>query len=261
MNKNGISLILKRSAMILSIALIVLGATYIVKTDFLETYNKTSNTDNLQTKLSKKSIKTKNGSNTKTEKTAYLTFDDGPSSNVTPYILDTLKTYDVKATFFVTGKNSIINKLTLSKEAQSGNSIGIKSFDNNITKIYSSPTEYINDINECRDILRAILGDGKFNMKLIRFPGGSTMVSKNFKKSIKKAGYNFVDWDIDSKDALRTKQKLPNDIVNSVKSSYKNNDKIIILMHDSSSNEATLQALPEIIQFLKSQNYVFKTLK
>ncbi|URZ01325.1 polysaccharide deacetylase family protein [Clostridium felsineum] len=255
MEKNKIYLVLKRSAVLISITLIILGIIYIAKTNLLLSHTKISKATNAKAPISNR-LK-----NSKIQKIAYLTFEDGPSPDVTPHILDILKTYDAKATFFVTGKNSIINKLTLVKEAQSGNTIAIKSFDNNTKKIYSSPSSYINDINECTDILNAIIGNGKFNSKLVRFPGGSTMVDKNFIKFIKKGGYNFIDWNIDSKDAIKTKHKLPTDIVNTVKASCKNNNSLIILLHDTSSNEATSQALPEIIQFLKSQNYALKALQ
>ncbi|PJI07298.1 MULTISPECIES: polysaccharide deacetylase family protein [Clostridium] len=254
MKKTRNSLILKRSIAILSIAVIILGLIYIVKVNFLSSSKKVQK--NVPTKMAA-SNKVKNK---KVQKVVYLTFDDGPSANVTLQILDTLKKYNINATFFVTGKNSIINKLTLIRESRDGNEIALKSFNNDTKKIYSSPEAYINDLNECSDILGTVLQNNKFNNKLIRFPGGSNVVNKKFTNSIKKAGYTFVDWNLDSKDSVINKQNSSSEIINHIKASYGNNDKLIILMHDSASNGSTSVALPEIIEFLKSQNYIFKTL-
>lgn len=254
MRKTRNSLILKRSIAILSMAVIILGLIYIVKVNFLSSPKKVQK--NVPTKMAA-SNKAKNK---KVQKVVYLTFDDGPSANVTLQILDTLKKYNINATFFVTGRNSIINKLTLIRESRDGNEIALKSFNNDTKKIYSSPEAYINDLKECSDILGTVLQNNKFNNKLIRFPGGSNVVNKKFTNSIKKAGYTFVDWNLDSKDSVINKQNSSSEILNQIKASYGNNDKLVILMHDSASNGSTSVALPEIIEFLKSQNYIFKTL-
>lgn len=254
MKKTRNSLILKRSISVVSISLIILGLIYIVKVNFLSSSKKVS--QNVPTKIAA----TNKSRNKKTQKIVYLTFDDGPSANVTLQILDTLKKYNINATFFVTGKNAIINKLTLIRESHDGNEVALKSFNNDTKRIYSSPDAYINDLKECSDILGAVLQNNKFNDKLIRFPGGSNVVNKKFTNSIKKAGYTFVDWNLDSKDSIINKQNSSSEIVNQIKASYGNNDKLIILMHDSASNESTSIALPEIINFFKSQNYIFKTL-
>ncbi|WP_315671518.1 polysaccharide deacetylase family protein [Clostridium sp. 19966] len=64
----------------------------------------------------------------KVKKVAYLTFDDGPSGNVTPKMLDTLKKYGIKATFFLIGKNTVGNEAVVKRIKAEGHVIGNHSY-------------------------------------------------------------------------------------------------------------------------------------
>ncbi|WP_278279718.1 polysaccharide deacetylase family protein [Clostridium sp. DMHC 10] len=190
----------------------------------------------------------------------YLTFDGGPSSNITPQILDILKNHNVKATFFVNGKSSIINSDILIKTKRDGNQIALRSFDTNYKNLYINPQVYLQDLKESNDVISTILGGNNFQQHLIRFPGGSNVVSANFRQAIAKSGYNYVDWNVDSYDSLETSSSGYSNIVNKIKISCKNKNHVVILMHDDYRCKATLKALPQIIEYLSKEGYTFKIL-
>ncbi|OFI06759.1 peptidoglycan-N-acetylglucosamine deacetylase [Clostridium acetireducens DSM 10703] len=194
-----------------------------------------------------------------TEKVAYLTFDDGPSRNLTPKILDILKENDVKATFFVIGYMAEENKDLLIREKNEGHSIANHTYSHNYKKIYSSPEAFLQDLQKGNDVLKNILGED-YNSKLIRFPGGSFGNRLNpFKEAAKNNGYSFVDWNALNGDAeapLVSVEKL----MQNLRTSTEGQKQVVILMHDAPAKTTTVQALPEAIQYLKSQGYTFKTL-
>ncbi|HPF83678.1 MAG TPA: DUF5011 domain-containing protein, partial [Bacilli bacterium] len=112
-------------------------------------------------------------------KTIYLTFDDGPSSNVTPVILNILKEENVKATFFVnyTGLDNLIRR-----EHNEGHAIGNHTASHNFGYIYSSTSNYWTDFSKLNNYLYNINGSVT---NLIRFPGGSSnTISRNYSSKI-----------------------------------------------------------------------------
>ena len=98
-----------------------------------------------------------------------MTFDDGPSEN-TIKVLDILKEYDVKATFFVTGHAPSYNDFI--KEAfEQGHSIGLHTYSHDYKNIYSSTNAYFNDLDQINSMVESITGQ---KSDIIRFPGGSS---------------------------------------------------------------------------------------
>lgn len=193
------------------------------------------------------------------QKIAYLTFDDGPSAEVTPKILDLLDSYDVKATFFVIGYMADKNKDILLREWNDGQSIGNHSYSHNYTELYSTTSNFINDINKCNSEIKSIIGNG-YDSKLIRFPGGSFGAKlKPYRTAATEDGYHFVDWNALNGDA-ESNNVSEDKLLENLKNTTKGKEHIIILMHDASTKETTVQALPEIIDYLKGQGYTFKTL-
>lgn len=207
------------------------------------------------------------------KKVVYLTFDDGPSETVTPFILDALKSENVHATFFVVGKNvdeSETNKNLLKRELAEGNEIGNHTYSHNYNYLY--PKGCINvdntmaDIEKTNQSLKNVLGQD-FSTKSIRFPGGHmTWAKKDPKgmeamdKALVDKDYHQVDWNSLSKDAEgahKNAAQLKQEVINTMGSKQK----LIILMHDTYGKEETAKALPEIIKYLKEQGYEFKTLK
>jgi peptidoglycan/xylan/chitin deacetylase (PgdA/CDA1 family) len=191
------------------------------------------------------------------KKAAYLTFDDGPSTN-TPHILDTLKKYNIKATFFIVGKMANENKEMLKREKAEGHTIGNHSYSHDYNYVYANSTNYLDDLQKNNEVLASIL-DG-YTTKLIRFPGGSFGDKKaGSRQAVEKAGYHYVDWNALNGDAEAS--LVPADkLVMRLKTTVGNQEHVVILMHDAPGKTTTVQALPQIIEYLKSQGYEFRAL-
>lgn len=189
--------------------------------------------------------------------TIYLTFDDGPSNN-TSKILDILKREDIKATFFLVNFNSSYNP-AVKRIYDEGHSIGIHSYTHNYKLIYSSISAYFEDLNKMNDKIKTITGS---DTKLLRFPGGSSNTISSFNKGIMttlvkevtNAGYHYFDWNVDSSDAWSARNS--NDVYNNVINNLKKGTNIV-LMHDLSSNEKTVNVLEKIIKDAKEKGYTF----
>ena len=194
-------------------------------------------------------------------KVCYLTFDDGPSDN-TLKILDILKKANAKASFFVIGTS----KLDYIKRAHAeGHTIALHAKNHEYSKIYKSETNYFNDLNAISNKVKNLIG---IEPKIIRFPGGSSnAVSKKYNKGImtrltkqvQQKGYVYVDWNVDSTDASGNNVSKTK-ILNSVKSASKGRGDICVLMHDTGAKKTTVEALPEMISYLRAQGYQFEAL-
>ena len=192
-----------------------------------------------------------------TGKVVFLTFDDGPSTNVTPKILDILDEYNVKATFFVTGINANAHNDLIKEIYDNGHVIANHSYSHNYSKIYSSTTALINEIEETYNTIKKVIPD--YDTKIFRFPGGSYGKDDSFKLAVKEDKYVYYDWNALNGDAegyLISKDKL----IARAKETIKNQASVIILMHDANVKTTTVDALPDIIEYLINSGYEFKTL-
>lgn len=193
------------------------------------------------------------------KKVAYLTFDDGPSSNLTPRILDILKKYDIKATFFLIGTMANENSELVKREKNEGHSVCIHSYSHDYKYVYSSTENFLSDVKRCEMVIKSILGDD-YEAKLIRFPGGSFGNRLNpYKEAVKKAGYRYVDWNALNGDA-EAKYVSIDKLISRLKETAAGQEHLVILMHDAPAKETTVQALPSIIEYLKGKGYEFKLL-
>jgi len=194
------------------------------------------------------------------KKTAYLTFDDGPSKNITPKILDILKKYEIKATFFVIGSLAEKNPEILRRAAKEGHAIGNHSYSHNYKKLYSSVDNFIEEVDKSSNLISEILGES-YKTTIFRFPGGSWGKKYTpFKEALKSMGYEYVDWNAVTGDAEG--HNIPKDkLLNRLAKTLKGQEDVIILMHDAAAKKTTVEALPEVIEYLKSLGYSFKTLK
>lgn len=195
-------------------------------------------------------------------KTVYLTFDDGPSKN-TPKVLEVLKRYGVKATFFVIdgkGYNKYMKDIV-----NQGHAIGLHSETHDYKKIYSSIGAYLKDLSDIAKIVKEETG---VDSKIIRFPGGSSnTVSKKYcrgiistaAKRLHNMGYEYFDWNCDSGDAAGN--NIPaSRLVENIKISNPGTNRVVVLMHDAGNKSTTPQALPQIIEYFKSKGYSFGVL-
>lgn len=194
-------------------------------------------------------------------KIVYLTFDDGPSQN-TKKILDILDQYNIKATFFVTGRNP--NYSNYIQEAYSkGHTIGLHTYTHNYASVYASVDDYFNDLNQVSNYVHSLIG---IYPTAIRFPGGSSnTISANYSKGImtqlttlvQQKGYQYYDWNCDSTDASGNNIPVDTLVKNATSS---NADQINILCHDTDAKGTTVSALPQIIEYYKSRGYSFKAI-
>lgn len=198
------------------------------------------------------------------KKIAFLTFDDGPTRNITPQVLDTLKKYDIKATFFLLGKMAEQNKDLVKKIVNEGHAIANHSYSHDYNGIYASSESFWGEINKTNGILKDILGQ-EFNTRIFRFPGGSSGGSYEkskaiYRKEMKEKGYLYVDWNAEDGDG-KSNNFTPETLLQYVKETTSGHEHIVVLMHDSATKQTTAQALPRIIEYLKAQGYEFKVLR
>ncbi|HEX3029807.1 MAG TPA: polysaccharide deacetylase family protein [Clostridia bacterium] len=198
-------------------------------------------------------------STVKIKKTAYLTFDDGPSKDVTPQILNILNKYGIKASFFVIGTECYYYPEMLIKEKNDGNTICNHTYSHNYKAIYSNIPSFEKDVKKCDNAIKSVLGDS-YSPKYIRFPGGG-FGKKYFpyRNTLKREGYTPVNWNIDTGDSLG-KNVPAAKLIENVKNQLKNVPKgrsVIVLMHDMTGKQTTVEALPSIIAYLKAQGYTF----
>lgn len=190
------------------------------------------------------------------EKTVYLTFDDGPSSN-TDRILDILKEYDVKATFFVVGKTDQASLSAYRRIVEEGHTLGMHSYSHRYGEIYQSREAFIGDLTRLQEYLYQVTGVWS---RYYRFPGGSSnTVSRTdmgeLIKWLKDNGITYYDWNVASGDAVSGPVSRQ-EIVNNCVSHIGEENEYIILMHDAAEKDSTVEALPEIIEQLSRQGDV-----
>ena len=206
------------------------------------------------------------------KKVVYLTFDDGPSTTNTPGILDILKENNIKATFFIMGKQAESSeeaKELLKREAKEGHAIGNHTYSHDYDYLYPNRTidsnNFWSDVQKCNAVLKDILGQD-FSTRVVRFPGGywSWNGRENIRPIIDQNNYAIIDWNALSKDA-EGKKKNADELVQVTKETVEglgpNADSVIILMHDTYGKEETVKSLQRIIDYLRDKGFEFRTMK
>jgi peptidoglycan/xylan/chitin deacetylase (PgdA/CDA1 family) len=195
------------------------------------------------------------------QKEVFLTFDDGPSRNNTLKILEILNKNNVKATFFVIGKKAEENPNIIRALDDSGMCITAHTHTHNYS-IYNNIDTYMKDLEDCNEVIKRLTN--KEPIPFIRFPGGSDNrvsnleVMKGIRNRVKDKSIRYVDWNVSSTDASAATVAM-SQIRDNVISQVKNTSFAVVLMHDAPSKTTTVEALPEVIRFLKDQGYVFRT--
>ncbi|MBQ2320030.1 MAG: polysaccharide deacetylase [Lachnospiraceae bacterium] len=197
---------------------------------------------------------------TEQKKTAYITFDDGPSC-LTKQYLDILEREGVKATFFVIGSQITEDMENIIKrEIEDGHEIGIHTYTHDAGKMYSCKEKCMEEIEKTGYMLEEKFG---YKAKVMRFPwGSSNNYVKNFKSQVvndlKKQGLEYADWNVSAEDSVGC-PTVDSIMKNIKKDCYKYNEPVI-LMHDSCVNKKTLESLEKVINELKSNGYGFDVL-
>lgn len=189
------------------------------------------------------------------KKVAYLTFDDGPSSR-TLEILDILKEHDVKGTFFVITENA--DPAVLRRIVEEGHAIGVHTHSHKYKEIYRSVENFLDDFYIA---YQKIYEATSVNPTAFRFPGGSINaynigIYQELISEMLRRGFLYYDWNISCMDA--NPNMSSEEIVETVKASINGHERLMILAHDSVSKKETVEALPEIIKYIKDAGYTFE---
>lgn len=177
-------------------------------------------------------------------KKIYLTFDDGPIPEVTPWVLDVLDTYGIKATFFCVGENVMRNPELYRSILERGHRTGNHTY-NHVRGLFRNSKEYLANIE---------LAGKYIDSTLFRPPHGDMKWSQL--RALRKK-YQVVQWDVISRDY--NPDLSPEEVLEIVKRYARNGS--IIVFHDSIKAERNMRyAMPRAVEFLKSNGYEFGTL-
>ncbi len=186
----------------------------------------------------------------------YLTFDDGPSDN-TDDILDVLDDYGIKATFFVIGKEDEHSKEMYTRIVNEGHTIGMHSYSHKYSDIYSSLDAFASDLDRIQNLIYDVTG---VDSLVYRFPGGSSnkvsdMEMKKYIEYLNENNIRYFDWNVSSGDA--TSQAYSSDeLVENVMRDVIKYKTSVVLMHDADAKDATVAALPKLIESLQAEGAV-----
>ena len=176
------------------------------------------------------------------EKAVYLTFDDGPIPVVTPWVVELLGHYDIKATFFMVGDNVRKHPQEFRQVIEAGHRVGNHTF-NHLKGVFTETNEYLDNVEKA---------DALIYSKLFRPPHG--MLRRSQYNELSKH-YQFVMWDLVTRDY--SNRLCGEDVLTKVKKYVRNGS--IITFHDSLRSEENLKyALPRAIEWLLEQGYEFK---
>lgn len=186
-------------------------------------------------------------------KKVYLTFDDGPSDK-TGEVLDILNENNVKATFFVIGKEDKNSLKMYQRIVNEGHTLGIHTYSHDYKNIYKSVKAFTNDFDRIYNLLYKTT---QVKPKFYRFPGGSSntvshLDMKEFIKVINEKDMIYYDWNVVNGDATGKKYTV-NQMINFVLSDVKRYENSVVLMHDAADKDMTIETLPKIIKKLKKE--------
>lgn len=185
----------------------------------------------------------------------YLTFNSVPGDN-TKAILDVLAQYNVKATFFVVGSEEDGVSEIYQRIVNEGHTIGMHSYSNQYSSIYSSTDAFKEDYIKLSDYIYQLTGT---KSQYYRFPGGSGNAISNinmakFVDVLNQEQITYYDWNVSAGDAANsyTTQDVLDNVLGGV-SKYKTS---VVLLHDGENKSTTVEALGSLIQNLQSQGAV-----
>ena len=186
----------------------------------------------------------------------YLTFDDGPSI-YTSQILDILKQYDIKATFFVIGKEDEESRALYRRIVEEGHTLGMHSYSHQYSTLYSSMEAFKEDLSRIQNYLYEVTGQ---QCLYYRFPGGSsnqvsTVAMADLISCLNDQGITYFDWNVSSKDAT-SQAYTPAQLVENVMADVAKYKTSIVLMHDAKTKSSTVEALGPMIEALQSMGAV-----
>ncbi|SFZ90722.1 Peptidoglycan/xylan/chitin deacetylase, PgdA/CDA1 family [Flaviramulus basaltis] len=189
-----------------------------------------------------------------TEKVIYLTFDDGPTPEITNWILAILKPYHAKATFFCIGNNIEKHPEIFQNLLNSGHTIGNHT-QNHIKGWKTKAKEYLKDVDKAEKV---ILSQNKTASKTNLFRPPYGRITPKQGKNLMALGYKIIMWDVLSFDWEKsiTQETCLNNVVSKAKNGS------IIVFHDSLKASKNMQyALPKVLEYFSKKGFRFESLK
>lgn len=182
----------------------------------------------------------------------YLTFDDGPSI-YTGELLDILAQYNVKATFFVTGKGKEGYGDIYRRIVEEGHTLGMHSYSHEYSNIYASLENFQEDIATLRNFLYRETGTVS---RFYRFPGGSSNTVSStdiheFIRYLNAMDIDYFDWNVSGGDAVRgsvSSEQITEGVMREIPSRRV----AVVLMHDAADKRSTVEALPKLIEGIQA---------
>jgi peptidoglycan-N-acetylglucosamine deacetylase len=181
----------------------------------------------------------------RTDKTIYLTFDDGPIPGLTEWVLDELQKYQAKATFFCVGANILKHPHIFEKVIQQGHAVANHTM-NHIKGFRHNVADYMKEVEECKKLV---------GNNLFRPPYGQLKRSQY--KALSERGYRLILWDVISYDyETITPEICCSNVINNTRNGS------IVLFHDNVKAEKNLKhALPQLLERFSDNGYQFKALE
>tara|TARA_R110000850_G_scaffold199977_1_gene326158 strand:+ start:64617 stop:65276 length:660 start_codon:yes stop_codon:yes gene_type:complete len=195
---------------------------------------------------------------TKEQKDIYLTFDDGPIPRVTPWVLETLKAFDAKATFFCIGKNVLENPEVFRKVLREGHTVGNHT-QNHLNAQNTKADSYIDNVLKAQQALEETAEEehSKALQEQLLFRPPYGKLSSFKAKKLQHKGYKIVMWDVLSGDfdhTITQEKCLENVLKNTENGS-------IVIFHDSIKAEKNLRyALPKVLAHFSEKGCAFKAI-
>jgi len=194
------------------------------------------------------------------KKEIYLTFDDGPTPKVTEFVLDTLKQFEAKATFFCIGKNIKNNSKLFNRIIEENHTIGNHT-NNHLNGWKTKTDDYLENVEKCNGIINneGLIANNQsqiINSKLFRPPYGK--IKKSQANKLIDKGYKIIMWSVLSGDFDKTisKEKC---LENVLKKSKKGS---IVVFHDSEKVYEKLEyILPKALKYFSEKGYRFNCLE
>ena len=184
----------------------------------------------------------------------YLTFDDGPIPLVTPWVIEVLKQYKAKATFFCVGDNVIKHANVFQQIIEEGHSIGNHTY-HHLNGWSTKTKDYINNCKKCEDSLNRVQDYKSSSNPLFRPPFGKLTLKQS--KTLQEKGFHIIMWDVLSADfdAKISNKKCLENVLKNIKPGS------IVVFHDSLKSYDKLRyVLPKVLDFLKINNINCKSI-
>ena len=191
---------------------------------------------------------------TEGEKTIFLTFDDGPTPGITPWVLDQLKEHKAKATFFLVGNNAAQNPELVSSIIHAGHALGNHTYDH-LNGWVSANKAYIENVEKAQNPISMRFRESDNPLKLFRPPYGR--IKRDQGKLLIGLGFSIIMYDVLARDWDKrlSGQKCAENVLKNAKSGS------IVVFHDSKKAEKNLKiALPKILSHFREKGFHFKKL-